>query len=113
MAKKRKVNTTPPKTVQNIAKKALETRKKAKKSDKGGLTPKEASKEGIKSGVSSARKIASGKPLSREQISAMARFGRFLGNVKTKKGRNAVNLWGGASGINWAKRKLKEIDKNK
>ena len=104
------IDRTPPKTVQRIAKNALELRKNLPKSDKGGLSPEEAREEGVKSGVSTARKLASGKPIGWSTISSMASFARFLSIKQTPKVRLAVALWGGKTGIEWAQRKLKERD---
>jgi len=95
-----------------IAKNALEQRKKLPKSKKGGLDPTEARKEGVKSGVSTARKLAKGGNLGWDTISSMASFARFLNRKQTPKIKNAVNLWGGKTGIEWAQRKLKERERN-
>jgi hypothetical protein len=104
------IDRVPPKRVQQIASRALEARKNLPKSKQGGLSPDEAREEGIKSGVSTARKLASGNPIGWDTISSMASFGRFLGMKQTAKVKLAIALWGGKTGIEWAQRKLKERD---
>jgi len=102
------INRVPPKRVQQIAARALEARKNLPSSQKGGLSPEEAREEGIKSGVSTARKLASGNAIGWDTISSMASFARFLAMKQTPKVKLAVALWGGREGIEWAQRKLDE-----
>ena len=80
---------------------------------RGGLSPSEAKSQGIDSGVTRARKIASGS-VSRHDVRRMSAFNRHRKNNRPDKkmpdggptaGTIAWNLWGGTSGVNWAKKK--------
>ncbi len=105
------VSTVPPKSVRDRAKRAIEKRKQAPKSKKGGLTPAQASKQGIKSGVTSARMLASGKGLSEDRLKAVRNFiNRMGGIVKSEKGKNALALWGGKEAGRWAAATLRKIE---
>ena len=99
----------PPKSAINNAKKGLEFRKKY---GRGGLTPAEAKSYGIDSGITRAKRIASGK-LSAHDVRRMSAFNRHRGNYNPSKkmadggptaGTIAWLLWGGTSGVNWAKK---------
>lgn len=101
---------TPPQSAINNAKRGLELRKKY---GRGGLSPAEAKSQGIDSGVTRARKIASGK-VSRHDVKRMSAFNRHRGNNNPSKkmpdggptaGTIAWLLWGGSSGVDWAKKK--------
>ena len=101
---------TPPAAAVTAAKKGLSQRKKW---GRGGLSPAEAKSQGIDSGVTRARKISSGK-VSRHDVRRMSAFNRHRKNNKPSKkmpdggptaGTIAWNLWGGTSGVNWAKKK--------
>lgn len=101
---------TPPAAAVTAAKKGLSQRKKW---GRGGLSPAEAKSQEIDSGVTRARKIASGK-VSRHDVRRMSAFNRHRKNNKPSKkmpdggptaGTIAWNLWGGTSGVNWAKKK--------
>lgn len=101
---------TPPAAAVTAAKKGLSQRKKW---GRGGLSPAEAKSQGIDSGVTRARKIASGK-VSRHDVRRMSAFNRHRKNNKPSKkmpdggptaGTIAWNLWGGSAGVNWAKKK--------
>jgi hypothetical protein len=101
---------TPPATAVAAAKKGLAQRKKW---GRGGLSPAEAASQGIDSGVTRARKISSGK-VSRHDVRRMSAFNRHRKNNNPSKkmpdggptaGTIAWNLWGGSSGVNWAKKK--------
>ena len=101
---------TPPAAAIKAAKKGLSQRKKW---GRGGLSPAEAKSQGIDSGVTRARKIASGK-VSRHDVRRMSAFNRHRKNNKPSKkmpdggptaGTIAWNLWGGSAGVNWAKKK--------
>ena len=103
-------NYTPPAAAVAAAKKGLSQRKKW---SRGGLSPAEAKSQGIDSGVTRARKIASGK-VSRHDVRRMSAFNRHRKNNKPSKkmpdggptaGTIAWNLWGGSAGVNWAKKK--------
>lgn len=101
---------TPPASAVAAAKKGLAQRKKW---GRGGLSPSEAKAQGIDSGVTRARKIASGK-VSKHDVRRMSAFNRHRKNNNPSKkmpdggptaGTIAWNLWGGSAGVNWAKKK--------
>ena len=100
----------PPASAVKAAKKGLAQRKEW---GRGGLSPSEAKSQGIDSGVTRARKIASGS-VSRHDVRRMSAFNRHRKNNRPDKkmpdggptaGTIAWNLWGGTSGVNWAKKK--------
>lgn len=100
----------PPASAVSNAKKGLAQRKEW---GRGGLSPSEAKAQGIDSGVTRARKIASGS-VSRHDVRRMSAFNRHRKNNRPDKkmpdggptaGTIAWNLWGGTSGVNWAKNK--------
>lgn len=100
----------PPKSAINNAKKGLDFRKKY---GRGGLTPAEAKSYGIDSGITRAKRISKGK-LSRHDVRRMSAFNRHRQNYNPSKkmadggptaGTIAWLLWGGTSGVNWAKKK--------
>jgi hypothetical protein len=78
-------------------------------------------KAGTRVGLARANQLANREPLSRDTIARMASFARQRGNssidpkFKGKpwldKGYVAWLLWGGDEGVNWAIRKLSQIDK--
>ena len=101
---------TPPNSAINNAKRGLDLRKKY---GRGGLTPAEAKSYGIDSGITRAKRISKGK-LSRHDIRRMSAFNRHRQNYNPSKkmgdggptaGTIAWLLWGGTSGVNWAKKK--------
>lgn len=96
------VDTVPPKQVQENAKRALRLREEH---DSDAMTS---------IGIARARDLSNGSALSRETISRMSQFARHLKNYDPDKpsdrGTIAVLGWGGPEGIEWAQRKLKEID---
>lgn len=107
---KRAESFTPPASAVKAAKKGLAQRKEW---GRGGLSPSEAKAQGIDSGVTRARKIASGS-VSRHDIRRMSAFNRHRKNNRPDKkmpdggptaGTIAWNLWGGSEGVNWAKKK--------
>ena len=100
----------PPASAVANAKRGLKLRKEW---GRGGLSPSEAAAQGIDSGVTRARKIASGK-VSRHDVRRMSAFNRHRKNYRPDKkmsdggptaGTIAWLLWGGTSGVNWAKKK--------
>ena len=100
----------PPSSAVANAKRGLELRKEY---GRGGLSPAEAKSQGIDSGVTRARKIASGK-VSKHDVRRMSAFNRHRKNYRPEKkmpdggptaGTIAWLLWGGTSGVNWAKKK--------
>jgi len=62
-----------------------------------------------------ANQIADGKPISRDTIAKMAAFERHRQNSNKELGDGCGRLvwlaWGGDAGIEWAARKLEQIDK--
>lgn len=69
-------------------------------------------------GVARARDLAGGRNLSRDTVARMSAFARHLGQPEadeTDGGPSAreiaVKLWGGASGINWARAKMQALKK--
>ena len=70
---------------------------------------------GTRVGWTRARQLADNKKISRETIARMASFKRHQQNkdVPYTEGCGGLmwDAWGGASGIEWAIRKLKQIDK--
>ncbi len=99
----------PPQAAVNNAKRGLKLREKW---GRGGLSPAEAKKQGIDSGVTRAKKIASGS-VSRHDVRRMSAFNRHRKNYNPSKkkpdggptaGTIAWLLWGGTSGVDWAKK---------
>jgi len=116
------IDFTPPKSVAAEAEKGLEYRKKANPSDKGGLTPAEASKQGIGSGVQRATNLKNRTNVSPEVIRQMCAF--FSRHEKNKgispenkgtpwkdKGHVAWLLWGGDPGKTWAEKVRDQMDR--
>jgi hypothetical protein len=112
----------PPQSVAAEAEKGLEYRKKANPSDKGGLTPAEASKQGIGSGVQRATNLKNRDNVSPEVIRQMCAF--FSRHEKNKgispenkatpwkdKGHVAWLLWGGDPGKTWAEKVRDQMDR--
>ena len=68
-------------------------------------------------GKKRARQLANREPISRDTIARMAAFERHRQHSKGKFGDGCGPLmwaaWGGDAGIEWSKRKLKEIDNKK
>ena len=68
-------------------------------------------------GKARANQLANGENISRETISRMASFDRHRENSDKPLGDGCGRLmwlaWGGDEGIEWAQRKLKQIDKEK
>ena len=109
----------PPASVAAEAEKGLEFRRK---SGKGGLTPQEAGKEGIGSGVQRAVNLKNRDNIAPDTIKQMLAF--FSRHEKNKaiarenretpwedSGYVAWLLWGGDSGRSWAKSVKKKMDK--
>lgn len=92
----------PPPRAQQAAKRALAWRAKY---GRGGLTPSEAAAQGIGSGITRARGLASGAPLEVEQIKRIAAYFQrhavdrlapgFDDLAEPSNGRIAWDLWGG------------------
>jgi hypothetical protein len=106
-----------PENVRKAAKKGLEMRREAPKSQKGGITNREAKKQGIGSGIQRARNLVQGS-ISEKTIPRMVSFfARHGANIKKARSKPSEHrrmriadlLWGGAAGERWAngqKRKL-------
>jgi hypothetical protein len=102
---------SPPQSVRATAARALEMRREH---HRGGLSPQEAHKQGIGSGVTRASTLASGKGVSTETAKRMSAY--FSRHEKDKQaegfrqgengypsaGRVAWDLWGGDAGKAWA-----------
>ena len=65
-------------------------------------------------GKARARQLANREPISRDTIARMASFARHKQHSDRKLGDGCGRLawlaWGGDEGVEWASRKLKEID---
>ncbi len=68
-------------------------------------------------GKARANQLANGEPISRDTIARMAAFERHRQNSQKELGDGCGRLmwlaWGGDAGIEWAGRKLQQIDKEK
>jgi len=64
-----------------------------------------------------ANQLANGEPISRDTISRMSSFERHRQNSQKELGDGCGRLmwlaWGGDAGVEWASRKLAQIDRNK
>lgn len=111
----------PPQEVADEAAKGLEYRRKASPSNRSGLTPAEAGKQNISSGVQRAVNLKNRDNLSPKTIRQMVAF--FARHEKNKgvapehrdepwndKGHVAWLLWGGDSGKKWAKKIVALMD---
>lgn len=111
----------PPLSVADAAAKGLEYREKASPSNKGGLTPAEASKQGIGSGVQRAVNLKNLDNISPDVIRQMVAF--FARHQKNKsiapenkstpwndKGYVAWLIWGGDPGKAWAEKVRDQMD---
>lgn len=109
----------PPKSVAKAAERGLELRKKA--GGKGGLSSKQASEQGIGSGVQRAVNLKNRDDLSLDTVKRMkAFFDRHEKNAKIGKGKEphedkgyvAWLLWGGDPGRAWANKIVADAEKN-
>lgn len=112
------INFTPPEGVASAAARGLEYRKK---SGKGGLSVKQASKQGIGSGVQRASNLKNRSKLSpgtvRRMVSFFARHEKNKGIDPDKKGSPEKDagyvawlLWGGDAGKAWANKVKGQMD---
>lgn len=109
------INFTPPEGVRSAARRGLELRRKF---GRGGLDTKEASKQGIGSGVQRATNLANGDAASPETIGRMVSF--FARHEKNKDsktpsgepgaGQIAWLLWGGDAGRRWAEKTKRQME---
>jgi len=108
----------PPKGVRSVAERGLKNRKKY---GRGGLSNKQASEQGIGSGVQRAVNLKNGSKVSPKTIRRMKSFfARHEQNKNSKKpdgtpgaGKIAWDLWGGDAGKRWAESvdiKMKKAD---
>lgn len=101
----------PPKSVADTAAAGLKARQKAPKSRKGGLSPQEAKKQGIGSGVTRAVTLKNRKHLSPSTIKRMfSFFSRHEKNKNTPRGRIAWQLWGGTPGFAFARKVVRQME---
>lgn len=111
------INFTPPESVAKAASRGLEYREK--NNGKGGLSNKQASKQGIGSGVQRAVNLKNRTQVSPETINRMVSF--FARHEKNKnveageqpwedKGKIAWELWGGDAGKSWANKIKAQMD---
>jgi hypothetical protein len=114
------VRVKPPQAAQKAAAHALEVRASVAPSNRGGLTPQEAGKQGIGSGVARARDIAAGKEVDAKQVKAF--FDRHQGNIdkakaegktmKESKALQAEGLWGGQTMRRAAEAAVRKAEKD-
>ena len=96
-----------PEAVRRAAKRGLELRRKQPPSGKAGLSIKEASKQGIGSGVARARDLMGGE-VSEETIRRMnAYFSRHASNYKLDAGKKPHEDKGYVAGLLWEARQAK------
>jgi hypothetical protein len=115
------IDFVPPKAVQEAARRGLELRRKQPKSKRGGLDVRQASEEGIGSGVQRAANLSSGKAVSPETVRRMLAY--FTRHQKDKdapgwgdtsnpsKGYQAWLLWGGDPGWTWSKKVVEQMNR--
>ena len=115
------INFKPPEGVANAAAKGLELRQKASPSNRGGLTPAEASKQGIGSGVQRAVNLKNRDPVSPKVIKQMKGFlsrseksseisAENRGTPWNDKGYVAWRLWGGDPAKAWVEKVIKQME---
>lgn len=107
------INFTPPKDVAQAAERGLNTRRET---GKGGLTKKQASKQGIGSGVQRAVNLKNRNELSPSTVKRMKAFFDRHSAYKHKhktdpKGaaKTSWDLWGGDPGYRWSKKVVNQI----
>jgi len=109
------ISFVPPESVANAAARGLNLRSKT---GRGGLTTKQASKEGIGSGVARAASLKNRQKLSPSTISRMvsffARHSTYKKNHTTDPPSNSLIswlLWGGDPGKAWAEKVKAQMDR--
>jgi hypothetical protein len=109
------ISFVPPESVANAAARGLNLRSKT---GRGGLTTRQASKEGIGSGVARAASLKNRQKLSPSTISRMvsffARHSAFKKNHTTNPPSNSLIswlLWGGDLGKAWAEKVKAQMDR--
>lgn len=110
-----------PESVRKAAKRGLEMRRQAPKSQKGGITRREASKQGIGSGIQRASNLMRGS-VSESTIPRMVSFfARHGANIKKARSKPSEHrrmriadlLWGGAAGERWANSQKNKLERKK
>jgi len=110
-----------PESVRKAAKKGLEMRRAAPKSQKGGITRREASKQGIGSGIQRASNLMRGSVSEAtipRMVSFFARHNKSIQKGRANPSENrririADLLWGGASGERWANSQWNKIKRKR
>lgn len=113
------IDFSPPESVKDAAAKGLRFREKA--GGKGGLTPEQASKQGVGSGVSRAVSLKNGNNQSPETIRRMKNFfnrfekskeidEKYKSTPWKDKGYVAWLLWGGDPGKSWSNKICRQMD---
>jgi len=109
------ISFVPPESVANAAARGLNLRSKT---GRGGLTTKQASKEGVGSGVARAASLKNRQKLSPSTISRMvsffARHSAYKKNHTTDPPSNSLIswlLWGGDPGKAWAEKVKAQMDR--
>ena len=109
----------PPPSVKAAAIRGLALRRSQAPSQKAGLDTKQASAQGIGSGVQRASNLQSGASLSESTVRRMkAYFDRHAGNYKLDAGKSpkedkgyvAGLLWGGDAGRGWSNNIVRRLD---
>ena len=96
-------------------------RREAPKSQKGGITNREAKKQGIGSGIQRARNLVQGsisEATIPRMVSFFARHGKSIQKGRANPSENrririADLLWGGASGERWANSQWNQIKRKR
>lgn len=110
------IDFTPPESVRKAAERGLELRRKK---GIGGLTPGQASKMGIGSGVQRAVNLKNGNHISPQVARRMkAFFDRHDGNQAIEPGKKSYEdagyvswlLWGGNPGRSWANKLVRQMN---
>jgi 2'-5' RNA ligase len=115
------INFVPPEGVANAAEKGLKLRAKASPSNRGGLTPAEASKQGIGSGVQRAVNLKNRDPVSPKVVKQMRDFlsrseksseisEENKGTPWNDKGYVAWLLWGGDPAKAWVAKIIGQME---
>ena len=115
------IDFTPPESVAKAAERGLELRQKASPSNRGGLTPAEAAKQGIGSGVQRAVNLKNRNTISPEGIKQMRGFlsraeksskisPENKGTPWNDKGYVAWLLWGGDPAKAWVDKIIRQMD---
>ena len=115
------INFVPPEGVANAAARGLELRAKASPSNRGGLTPAEASKQGIGSGVQRAVNLKNRDPVSPKVVKQMRGFlsrseksseisAEHKGTPWNDKGYVAWLLWGGDPAKAWTDKIIGQME---